>query len=294
FYASTPRSRHYRLDRLNGRVRFGDGTRGMMVPFLDQNVRTTRYCVGGGVKGNIGANQATTIRQAIAYIDGVTNHYAAAGGSDVETIDSVKQRGPYVIKSRYRAVTQEDFEVLALQSSNAIARTTCLPSTEREGEVCIVVVPKFDAAKKDYAQKLVPTTELLRRVKAYLDERRLITVKVNVERPQYTELSINLEIIRTSTGASDRLKRDIEVALRRFLHPVAGGRDGKGWPFGRGVFKVDLFHTIEEVDGVDFVDRIQIFDEDRGIYVDQIKLGPKGLPYLVNLDITEKTRERIV
>ena len=294
FYMSTDRSRHYLLDRLNGKVQFGDGTHGMMVPMLDQNVRTSHYCIGGGVRGNIGVNQATTIRQAIAYIDGVTNYYPGEGGSDVETIEAVKQRGPYVIKSRYRAVTQEDFEVLSLQSSNAIARTCCLPSTDREGAVTIIVVPKFDATKEEYDKKLVPTSELLRRVKAYLDERRLVTVRVNVERPQYTELSINLEIIRTSTGASDRLKRDINQALRKFLHPIVGGRDGKGWKFGRSVLKVDLYHIVENVEGVEFVDRIMIYDEDRGIFVDQIKLSPKGLPFLVNVDITEKTRERVV
>ena len=72
-----------------------------------------------------------------------------------------------------------------------------------------MVVPKFDEEKEEYDKKLVPTSELLRRVKAYLDERRLVTVRVNVERPQYTEMSISLEIIRTSTGASERLKRDI-------------------------------------------------------------------------------------
>ena len=292
FYMSNDRSRHYMLDRLNGKVRFGNGTNGMMVPALDQNVRTSHYCIGGGVRGNIGVNQATQIRQAIAYIDGVTNHYPGAGGSDVESIESVKQRGPYVIKSRYRAVTQEDFEVLSLQSSNAIARTCCL--TEEEGSVCVVVVPKFDAEKEEYDKKLVPTSELLRHVKTYLDERRLVTVRVHAERPQYTELSINLEIIRTSTGASDRLKRDIVKALRKFLHPIVGGRDGKGWKFGRSVLKVDLYHIVENVEGVEFVDRILILDEDRGMYVDQIKLGPKGLPFLVNVDITEKTRERVV
>lgn len=292
FYLSDDRSRHYQLDRMTGKVKFGDGRHGMMVPLLDQNVRTTHYCIGGGVKGNIGVNQATTIRQAIAYIDGVTNHYPGAGGSDVESIEAVKSRAPYVIKSRYRAVTQEDFEVLSLQSSNAIARTCCL--TEQEGKVCVVVVPKFDEEKEAYDKKLVPTSELLRRVKTYLDERRLVTVQVSVERPQYTELSVNLEIIRTTTGASDRLKRDIVMALRKFLHPIVGGRDGNGWKFGRSVLKVDLYHIVENVEGVEFVDRILIYDEDRRTYVDQIKLGPKGLPFLVNVDVTEKTRERVV
>ena len=107
-------------------------------------------------------------------------------------------------------------------------------------------------------------------------------------------MSINLEIIRSTTGSSERLKRDIELALRKFLHPVVGGRDGQGWVFGRSVYKVDLYHIVEQVDGVDFVDRVQILNEDRGTYVDVIKLSSKGLPYLVNVDITEKTRERIV
>jgi len=266
----------------------------MMVPKGDKNVKCNLYRYGGGVRGNIGPNQATTLRQSIAYIDSVTNHYAAKGGSDVESVEEVKQRGPYVIKSRYRAVTKEDFEWLALQASNSIARTHCLPSTEREGEVCVLVVPKFDEAKLDYSQKLIPSTELVRRVKAYLDERRLVTVKVNVEKPQYVEISVNLDVIRSSTGSSERLKRDIALALRRFLHPIHGGRDGKGWPFGRNVLKVDLYHVIEEVEGVEFVDRIRIYDEDRKVHVEQIKLGPKGLPYLVDIDITEKARERIL
>jgi len=156
------------------------------------------------------------------------------------------------------------------------------------------VVPKFDETKRDYSEKLVPSTELLRRIKAFLDERRLVTVKVNVEKPKYIEISVALDVIRSTTGSSERLKRDIDLALRKFLHPIHGGRDGKGWPFGRNVLKVDLYHVVEEVEGVDFVDKVRIYDEDRKIYVEQIKMGPKGLPYLVNIDINEKARERIL
>lgn len=294
FYASTGRSRHYRVDRINGTVHFGDGRHGMMVPKGDKNVRANLYRVGGGVRGNVAPHQAVFLRQSIAYIDGVTNHYAARGGSDVESVEAVKQRGPYVIKSRNRAVTKEDFEWLALQASNSIARTYCLPATDREGEVAVLVVPKFDESRLDYREKLVPSTELLRRVKAYLDERRLVTVKVNVERPVYVEISVHIDVIRSTTGSSERLKRDVEQSLRRFLHPIHGGRDGRGWQFGRNVLKVDLYHVVEEVEGVDFVDRVRIYDEDRKVFLEQIKMGPKGLPYLVNVEITEKARERIL
>ena len=294
FYASGPRSRHYSIDRISGEVRFGDGRHGMLVPKGDQNIRCELYRVGGGAKGNVGPGMVSVQRQAIAYIDGVTNHYTAQGGSDVESVEELKQRGPHVIKSRYRAVTKEDFEWLTMQSSASIARTHCLPSSEREGEVAVLIVPKFNEENPDYSEKLLASTELLRRVKAYLDERRLITVKINVERPNYREISVALDVIRSPRGSGERLKRDIEQALRKFLHPIHGARDGKGWAFGRNVLKVDLYHISEEVEGVDFVDSIQIFDEDRRTHVEQVKLDVRDLPYLVNVDITEKARERIL
>jgi hypothetical protein len=294
FYASGPRSRHYKIDRLSGEVFFGDGRKGMVVPKGDQNVRTQLYRIGGGAKGNVGTHKIVQMQQSIAYVESVTNYYAAQGGSDVEGIEELKLRGPHLIKSRDRAVTKEDFEWLGMQASASIARTQCLPSMEREGEVTVVIVPKFNEENPDYSEKLIPSTELLRRVKAFLDERRLVTVKVNVERPQYREISVAIDVVRSPQGSGERLRRDIELALRKFLHPIHGGRDASGWGFGRNILKVDLYHVAEEVDGVDFVDRLQIYDEDRKVYVDQVKVNAKELPFLVNVDITEKARERIL
>jgi uncharacterized phage protein gp47/JayE len=294
FYASGPRSRHYRIDRITGEVFFGDGRRGMVVPKGDQNVRTQLYRIGGGSRGNVGPRKIVQMQQSIAYIDGVINYYAAQGGSDMESVDELKLRGPHLIKSRDRAVTKDDFEWLALQSSASISRTHCLPSMEREGEVTVVIVPKFNEDNPDYSEKLIPSTELLRRVKAFLDERRLVTVKVNVEKPQYREISVSLDVVRSPQGSGERLRRDIEQALRKFLHPIHGGRTEEGWEFGRSILKVDLYHVAEEVEGVDFVDRIQIFDEDKKVFVEQVKVSVKELPFLVNVEVTEKARERIL
>ena len=100
--------------------------------------------------------------------------------------------------------------------------------------------------------------------------------------------------MRRSSGSADRIKREIDSRLHYFLHPLKGGREGRGWPFGRHVFKVDLYHVVEEVEGVDFVSRIRIFDEDKKIEVDQIRIGEDELPFLVNVEITEKAHEKIV
>lgn len=294
FYASGQSSRHYKKDPILGKVVFGDGIRGMVPPIGESNVVARSYRVGGGARGNVGSNTITTLKRAISYIDAVNNPFPATGGSDQESVEAVKERGPYVIRSNYRAVTSEDFVWLAQQASNAVARAACLPATEREGEVQVVIIPKFDERNSDYREKLTPSTELLRRVRRYLDERRLVTTLVNVTRPRYVDISVRVDVIRKPTGSPDKMKRDIERALRVFLHPLRGGRNAKGWPFGRNVLKMDLYHVVEEVAGVEFVDRIKIVDEDQRIEVDQIKIGPDELPYLLDVEVTEKAREKII
>ncbi|MCA9519704.1 MAG: baseplate J/gp47 family protein, partial [Myxococcales bacterium] len=208
--------------------------------------------------------------------------------------EEAKARGPYLLKSRNRAVTVEDFEWLALQASNSVARVKCLPTTDREGEVTVIVLPKIADTHPDFMEKLMPSPELLRRVRQFLYERKLVTTKINVVRPRYIEVSVKIEIVRLATGSSDKVKKEIEERLRYFLHPLRGGRVGKGWPFGRGVYKVDLYQVVEGVNGVDMVDKIRIIDEDNKFEVDHVKLRDDELVHLVDVEVTEKVHEKMI
>jgi predicted phage baseplate assembly protein len=272
-------------------VTFGDGVHGMLPPKGDRNIVARSYRVGGGVEGNVPASSITVLKKSLGFVDDVSNPFPAAGGADLEDIEDIKRRGPYAIKSRDRAVTREDYEWLAIQSSNSVARANCIPGYQREGEVSVVIVPKVTASHPDFMKKPVPTTELLRRVNSCLSERKLLTTVLRVVKPQYRELSAEIEIMRLSSGSADRVKREIEKRLRLFLHPLKGGRDERGWPFGRNVFKVDLYHVVEEVEGVDFVSNISIFDEDSKVEVEQILVKEDMLPFLVNVEVTEKAHE---
>ncbi len=293
FYASTSESRHYLKDAVTSTIRFGDGMKGFIPPQGDHNIRSYRYQTGGGVAGNVPAGAIDSLSQPVAYIDGVRNLYPASGGSDLESVEEAKLRGPHTIKSRNRAVTAEDFVWLAKQASSSVARAHCIPAREREGEVKVLIVPKSDERNPDLTRKLVPTNELLRRVRNFLDSRRLVATVLNVVKPRYVEMSLKVEVIRGSGQTADRLKRDIEDALRRFLHPLLGGRQGQGWEFGRNVYVADLYHVIEEVPGVERVDRIGIYDEDRQIHVDAARLKDDELVHLVDVEVLEKARERI-
>lgn len=294
FFESGPRSRHYTMDYQSGKVTFGDGRRGLIPPEGLNNIVARQYRVGGGAAGNVNPHTLTSLSRALAYIDGVDNPIAAAGGADRETVAEAKNRAPYTIKSRDRAVTAEDFEMLALRASTSLARAKCVPDRSQRGGVTVVVVPKAETGGEDLSRRLVPSNEILRYVKRYLDERRLVGTLLTVARPTYVELSLKVTLLRRTIGTTDRLRRSIDEGLRRYLHPLVGGRDGKGWIFGRAVLKTELIHLVEEVPGVEGVDSVDMLDEAKGVHVEQIRLDADELPHLIHVHIVEKVRDEIM
>ena len=293
-YESAANARHYVKDIVTNEIRFGDGIHGLVPPKGDRNIVCKRYQVGGGEEGNVPADSLTVLLQAVPYVEKVRNLHAASGGCNLETVEQAKRRGPHSLKARGRAVTAEDFEWLALEASNSVARVCALPSPEREGEVTVVVVPKIAENHPDFLEKPIPSTELLRRVRNHLADRKLLSTVLNVRRPTFQELSVQVDIIVLQSAGSERVKREIQRRVRWFLHPLKGGRDGKGWPFGRPVYRVDLYHVIEDVPGVDFVDRVRLLDEGSKLEVEQFKVAPGQLVHCVRVDVVEKSHERIV
>jgi hypothetical protein len=293
FFASGPRSRHYTLDYVTGIISFGDGRRGFVPNEAKNSIVARSYRIGGGALGNVNANTLTSLGRALAYIEAVNNPLPATGGADRETIDEAKNRAPYTIKSRDRAVTAEDYEMLALRASTTLARARCVPDRSNRGHVTLALVPKGELRGDEFGRRLVPSNEVLRYVKRYLDDRKLVGTVLNVVRPRYKDLSIRVVLIRRTVGTSDRLRKDIETKLRRFLHSLAGSRDGKGWEFGRPVLKAELIHLVEEVPGVEGVDTLEIRDELRNVGVEHLRLDDDELPFLVHVHVAEKVRDDI-
>jgi hypothetical protein len=294
FFESGPKSRHYLIDYVTGVINFGDGRKGMVPPEGKNSITATSYRVGGGTLANVNANTITSLTRALSYIETVANPIPANGGADRESVDEAKARAPYTIKSRDRAVTAEDYEMLALRASTSLARAKCVADRTNRGHVTLVVLPKSETREQDLTRRLIPSNEVLRFVKRYLDDRKLVGSVLNVIRPRYKDLSLKITLLRRTVGTSDRLRRDIEVKLRRFLHPLIGGKAGTGWEFGRPVLKSDLVHLIEEVPGVEGVDALEIRDEQRDVGVEHIRVDDDELPFLIHVHIAEKVRDEIM
>ncbi len=294
FFESGPQSRHYLMDYQTGAVHFGDGRKGMMPPEGSNNVVARRYQIGGGGAGNVNPDTLTSLNRALSYIEAVSNPLSASGGADRESVGEAKERAPYTIKSRDRAVTAEDFEMLALRASTSIARAKCVPDRQNRGAVILVVLPKAEPGVRGLTRRLVPSNEILRYIKRYLDDRRLVGTILRVIRPRYRDISLKATLLRRTVGTSDRLRREIADKLRTYLHPLVGGRSGKGWEFGRAILKTEIVRVVEEVPGVEGVDALEILDEERRVHVEHVRLEDDELPFLVHVHIVEKVRDEIM
>lgn len=122
FYDSSPHDRHYRLDRLTGEIRFGDGKTGKVPPQGRQNIRLSHYCTGGGNRGNLPAQTIKQLKTTIPYIDSVSNLEPSSGGAEQESLERLQDRGPKILRHRDKAVTVQDFEDLTFAASTDIAR----------------------------------------------------------------------------------------------------------------------------------------------------------------------------
>ena len=236
---------HYVLRRQDGQISFGDGVHGRIPVAGVDNVIARSYHYGGGAVGNVGAGTIRNLQSAVPQVDSVGNRRSAAGGADEEAEDAAKLRAPDVVRTRERAVTADDFRLLALETPGAnIARAVALPlvdpaqpGVDVPGAVTVLVVP---AAATD---KPFPDAATLDLVCAYLDDRRLITTELYIRGPHYAEVELEIEVI----ARNDAELRDVDAAVRdavtTFLHPLRGGEDGAGWPFGGAIHHSDLLQA---------------------------------------------------
>lgn len=252
--------RVYAIDRTFGQVQFGDGVHGTVPPIGKDNIVAT-YRAGGGARGNVSAGLIVTLRTTIPFVDSVLNPAAAGGGSDTELVESAVVRGPRSIKHRGRAVTAEDFEQLAREASQAVARVKALPLFNDRGEyetnwVTVIIVPG------GLDTRPTPSPQLRYHVEQYLRERAATSAafrkQVKVSGPAYVEVTVNADIYAESIDLAPQVEAGAVAALETFLHPLTGGYTLSGWEFGRLPCLSDFYSLLEAVPGMDHIENLSM------------------------------------
>jgi hypothetical protein len=79
------------------------------------------------------------------------------------------------------------------------------------------------------------------------------------------------------------VREAVNKALKRFLSPLHGGRQENGWPLEKVVMVQELWAEAARVDGVAFVKKLLLGNED-GLSLDETKMEGLQLPQLVKVD----------
>ena len=95
------------------------------------------------------------------------------------------------MRTRNRAVTEDDFEFLAKEASPLVGRTKCIQAQEvgsdggtPPGVIQLLVAPAISAPqKRTTPEELTLPRQLLELIREYLDDRRLLTATMIVSEP---------------------------------------------------------------------------------------------------------------
>lgn len=221
-------------------------------------------------------------------------HFAELVGvtrGEGEAIEKMLSRAIEALEPEYRAITEDEFEYLA---KDEFEELTNQPDIIARAKAVIEVVDTPNVFPDEQFVKVIivpndqnnpePTQELRQDVFKFLRSRCLITTRVKVVPPMYTPVHIETTVVRDPGSRLDRkaVERNVKEAIIEFLSPLTGGVDGKGWEFGRSVFRSELYQRIEDTPGVDHVQRLLMNGDET---VGELQLSSPTS--LVSLDVDE-------
>lgn len=238
------------------------------VPPRGAIIRMSSYRTGGGQKGNVQKEEICIRKSAVPYVKQVINYQVARGGADAESLDEAVIRVPHWLRTRNRAVTPEDFETLTRQASSAVARTFCSGQPSAEGMVEVFVVPRIETDETTQLQGLAPhqlrlSEPMEAEILNYLKPRQLLGIGIKLREPEYTGVSVQVEVgldpHYETPLARQQIVRDLLTQLYRFLNPLIGGLNGQGWSMGLPVYKSDIVSLVQKTAGVRYLGTVQLF-----------------------------------
>lgn len=271
--SSSRTDRHFTLDQQTGGIGFGDGERGRVVP--DGALILGIWKATQAAAGNLPADSVDRFVESernrwrlpdfdrLLHYGVVEQPLAATGGADAESISDAQSRAFRQAKRSSRAVNLGDYERLATECPGAcVARAKAFanvhpafPCTDASGVVTLVVLPRLPATRPS------PSAGLLRRIKRHVYPRRMVGTRVEVVGPKYAPLSVQAQVRARQDADVSSLARRIGDAIDAFLHPLHGGPQQTGWPFGRDVYRSEILHVIDQTPGVDHVLSLTFLDD---------------------------------
>jgi uncharacterized phage protein gp47/JayE len=223
---------HYSVRRDENNVasiEFGDNRYGK-IPRRGRNNIRADYRTGGGAKGNVPPN---TIIKAVTKIKGlevVFNEQAASAGADAEATAEAAQRGPQLFRTQGRAVTAEDYEVLARGFGVGKARARA----DGWNYIDLFVAPAGGGK---------PSDTLKEDLRAYFDDKRIVSSIVEIHDPVYISVYIKGQLEVEAFFFTEQIQQRVEEAVRGLLA-------FEQVDFEDRLYLSKVYEAIEKIEGV--------------------------------------------
>jgi hypothetical protein len=127
--------------------------------------------------------------------------------------------------------------------------------------------------------------ELIEWVKAFMDKRRILTTRIHAVLPQFRKIRVDAALLGLKGSDKELTLKEAAEKLIDFIDPIKGGPDSAGWPFGRNLYRSEIYQILEGVQGVDHVIEVKIDGSDTTRFVELLEYELINLDYY--LDIKE-------
>jgi len=193
-------------------IEFGDGVGGR-VPATNAQIYAT-YRVGGGVVGNVAA---TTIKNILTnYQAGlsVINVSAASGGTDPESIESIRTNAPLTLSAGNRAVSLDDYAAIAVQISGV---AKAIADAEVSNSINLYVAPFGDRGLTSENELTEVFTALSNKIIEFITPKMPPGVSVTIFPPTFVPLNIEVVVVALPQWKNSTVQINAVKALNEIL-----------------------------------------------------------------------------
>jgi hypothetical protein len=239
---------------------------------------TVKYLVGGGAQYNIQSNQLTRLSNIVAtardnsYLNTITanNPSPASGGGDGDTIEELRQNSLAAYMSQNRAVTQADYLQKAIGMPAQYGKVAKAYITKDDatfnnyyGDSIVnkdqVLVSLYVLGLDDFGKLAQPSEALMKNLKTYLSDYRMLTDSVNIKPAYVINIGCNFDIVlRPNYNSQDVLARCLSELNKYF--------GSENWQINEPIVLSDITTLLDVVEGVQTVKAVEIVNKSGGDY----------------------------
>ncbi len=187
-----------------------------------------------GQAANVPSGSINTTADSIKFLSSVDNPVPAYGGYDGFNEETSAQIISNMLRTRLRAVTREDYFDIIAQVTYGVQRIKCmngvdLLGNQREDALTIAVLIDeyekgghiFSSLKEDIRKRLISCSGLVPAGKTLI-----------LTQPRFVRMSARIWLICERMEAAYDTQKQCMNEIARFIDPLTGGFEGRGWDIG--------------------------------------------------------------